>query len=168
VTKTSAFKTIKLKFNQPAEDTEPSMQVQSKLVYYKSIDVDPDTSPLEFWKLQASNLKCISPLALRYLVMQPTSTASERTFSLAGNIFNDQRARLNTITLHRLLLYKMNDKTLTGYRMKQEVDPNNESRGTKSKFVICRRIVCDRNYCADDDPQQSTSQTEVLIVDDMD
>jgi hypothetical protein len=118
------FKKIRLSFSSQCTETPRSIrdEVKQKISYYRSLFVDHRVNSLEFWKLHAVNLSQLLDLALRFAVMQPTSTASERTFSLAGNIFNDRRGRLSTISLHRLLLFKQNDKVLRAYRAEKHGD----------------------------------------------
>lgn len=52
-----------------------------------------DYSPLEFWKRRASSLPNWASAAIKVLVIQPSSAASERIFSLLNNSFSDQQER---------------------------------------------------------------------------
>ena len=48
--------------------------------------VDPDTQPLEWWKVHNKEIPLLSELAHRYLCPCATSVPSERIFSTGGNI----------------------------------------------------------------------------------
>ncbi len=52
------------------------------------------TEPLNWWKDRA-DLKGLSKIAAKYLLVQGTSVPSERVFSAAGNILNAKRSRMN-------------------------------------------------------------------------
>jgi len=57
----------------------------------KSADVDPNFSCVEWWKRNESALPCWLAAAHKIFLMQPSSAASERAFSLLNASFNEQQ-----------------------------------------------------------------------------
>ena len=54
-------------------------------------DVNLSYSPLEFWKVHEPSLSAWSAAAKKVLLVQPSSAACERVFSLLNNSFRDQQ-----------------------------------------------------------------------------
>ena len=69
------------------------VSLKSELPQYMSAaeDVDPTYSPLEFWKNHELSLPAWATAARKVLLVQPSSAASERVFSLLKNSFGDQQ-----------------------------------------------------------------------------
>ena len=65
-----------------------------ELTRYLQINVVEDVDPLEWWWLNQNKFPTVAKLARKYLTLPASSVASERMFSLAGNIVNDNRTRL--------------------------------------------------------------------------
>ncbi len=62
---------------------------------YKKETLIPLTSgPLKWWKEHAQMYPLLSSLSKAYLTIPATSVPSERGFSTAGDILNDQRSQL--------------------------------------------------------------------------
>ena len=57
----------------------------------RAADTESDLPPLEWWKVNASALPAWSVAAKKILVLQPSSAAAERVFSLLNNSFNEQQ-----------------------------------------------------------------------------
>ena len=57
----------------------------------KVADLDDGYDPLEWWKSNASALPCWSRAAKNILLVQPSSAAAERVFSLLKSSFGDQQ-----------------------------------------------------------------------------
>lgn len=55
-------------------------------------DIDPDTDPLQWWKMHVTNYPRLSVLARKCLSIPATSTPSERVFSTGANIVTCHRA----------------------------------------------------------------------------
>ena len=68
-------------------------QLKDELPTYlvKSVDIDPNLSCLEWWKLNESPLPGWSAAAHKIFLIQPSSAALERVFSLLNASFNDQQ-----------------------------------------------------------------------------
>ena len=68
-------------------------ELKSELPTYiaKAADVDSSFCPLEWWKLNSSVLPCWSAAVRKVLLVQPSSAASERVFSLLKANFGDQQ-----------------------------------------------------------------------------
>lgn len=64
---------------------------------------DINTDPLEYWALNKMSFPKVYSVAKKYLAVVPTSTPSERLFSLAGNILVDHRSKLSPKHLNQLL-----------------------------------------------------------------
>ena len=54
-------------------------------------DISPTYDPLEFWKTHELSLNCWARAARKVLLVQPSSAASERVFSLLNNSFGHQQ-----------------------------------------------------------------------------
>ena len=57
----------------------------------KAADISPELSPLTWWKMNATSLPTWSSTTQQVLLIQPSSAASERVFSLLKNSFGDQQ-----------------------------------------------------------------------------
>ena len=67
--------------------------LKSELPQYVAAVEDPCAtySPLEFWKTHAASLPAWATAARKVLLIQPTSAASERVFSLLNSSFGQQQ-----------------------------------------------------------------------------
>ncbi len=54
-------------------------------------DVNPTHDPLEFWKRHEDTLPTWAAAARKVVLVQPSSAASERVFSLLNNSFGDRQ-----------------------------------------------------------------------------
>ena len=68
-------------------------QLKDELPVYlvKSADIDINMSCMEWWELNKSALPGLSAAAYKVFLIQPSSAASERAFSLLNSSFNDQQ-----------------------------------------------------------------------------
>ena len=57
----------------------------------RAADTSATISPLEWWKRNASDLPNWSKAAKKILLLQPSSAAAERVFSLLQNSFGEQQ-----------------------------------------------------------------------------
>lgn len=62
--------------------------------YLHSPQPDTESNPLSWWKLQAPHYPGLSKIAQKYLCICATSEASERLFSVAGNVVTAKRSCL--------------------------------------------------------------------------
>ena len=76
--------------------------------YLLSSETDPDTDPLQWWKVHEANFPRLSNLARKYLSIPATSAPSERVFSTGGNIVTCQRACLKPEAVDRLVFLAKN------------------------------------------------------------
>ena len=76
--------------------------------YLLSSETDPDTDPLQWWKVHEANFPRLSNLARKYLSIPATSAPSERVFSTGGNIVTCQRACLKPEAVDRLVFLVKN------------------------------------------------------------
>lgn len=58
---------------------------------------------LQFWKDREKQLPWLAALARKILCIPPTSTPSERVFSIAGMVLSAKRSRLNPINVDKLI-----------------------------------------------------------------
>ena len=57
----------------------------------KSMDIAPTVCPLQWWRTNASELPHWSTAAQKVVLLQPSSAASERVFSLLNNCFSKRQ-----------------------------------------------------------------------------
>ena len=67
-----------------------------------------DMYPLRWWQAQALKYPLISKVAKQYMSVQATSVASERVFSVAGDVVTAKRSQLSPDNVDRLLFLKKN------------------------------------------------------------
>ena len=70
--------------------------LKSELATYlaKAEDVSSTVSKTEWWKQHSQDLPCWSNACQPVLLMQPSSAAAERAFSLLTNSFSENRGGL--------------------------------------------------------------------------
>ncbi|KAI2649305.1 Zinc finger BED domain-containing protein 4 [Labeo rohita] len=78
------------------------------LPHLYNTDIEPDTDPLEWWKLHQPNFPRLSLLAKKYLSIPATSAPSERVFSVGGGIVTCNRACLKPEVVDRLIFLAKN------------------------------------------------------------
>ena len=79
--------------------------------YMLEKNIPANESPLKWWRRNRDIYPLMSKLAMKYLCIQATSTAAERSFSLLGNILTKKRMSLsdqnvNILTYLSDCLYK--------------------------------------------------------------
>ena len=74
--------------------------------YLKEDPADPKQSTLAWWHLKRSTYPRLNRLAMDYLAIQGSSTASEREFSKSGRVLGKDRAMMSAKTLEALMLTK--------------------------------------------------------------
>jgi hypothetical protein len=101
----------KLAANMAKKHMETNNSNQSELNLYKGqplLDIGEDV--LVYW----DERKCVFPklyiIARRYLIIPSTSAASERIFSLAGNIISSKRTKLSASHINMLIFLNKNNK----------------------------------------------------------
>ena len=76
--------------------------------YLQCPQADTESDPLDWWKLQAPLYPALSKLARKYLCICATSEASERLFSVSGNIVNSKRTCLKLEKVNMLTFLAKN------------------------------------------------------------
>ena len=71
--------------------------------YRAESTIDIGENPLIWWKKKESKYPRLSVLARKYLSVQASSTASERVFSLMGNILTKKRLRLTSENFRKII-----------------------------------------------------------------
>ena len=56
-------------------------------------DTSNEVDPVEWWRNNAATLPCWSAAAEKILLLQPSSAAAERVFSILSNCFGEQQDR---------------------------------------------------------------------------
>ena len=69
--------------------------------YLNEPAIDMNSDPLVFWKNSEAEYPYLAKLANKYLVIQASSAAVERLFSIGGKIFRPDRCRLNDEAFER-------------------------------------------------------------------
>lgn len=83
--------------NQSVENTPNERYTSIK------VNIDVDFDPLQWWENHASEYSKLSKLAKKILSVPASSAASERVFSVAGNIITEKRNRLGPKTVNNIL-----------------------------------------------------------------
>lgn len=79
-------------------------------LYKQEQSISIDKNPLEWWKSNVCKYPLISLIARRYMSVQATSVASERVFSVAGDILTAKRSQLAAENVNKLVFLKQNFK----------------------------------------------------------
>ena len=96
-----------------ASETVSSQTAANEVRQYLSLtNVPLQHCPLAWWKEHCGQYPRIAKVAQRYLSAPPTSVASERLFSTAGNLYSDQRSQLAPERAEMLLFIRENFKYL--------------------------------------------------------
>ena len=69
-------------------------------------DISSEWATLIFWKQYANNISKWKETAAKILLLQPSSAAAERVFSLLKNSFGDQLSALEDYTETSLIIIK--------------------------------------------------------------
>ena len=76
---------------------------------YESLpSIDRNEDPISWWKTNTTIFPNIKPRVLRFLSAPPSSVASERQFSTAGDIYKETRSRLTVDNADRLIFIMKN------------------------------------------------------------
>ena len=68
------------------------LKAELPLYLVKAADIDKDFCPVQWWKINASELLKWSQSAMKLLLIhEPSSVAAERVFSLLNNSFGDSQ-----------------------------------------------------------------------------
>ena len=96
----------------PFYKTEEIERLKAELPLYlaRASDVDTAINPLLWWKRNASDLPCWAAAAQKVLLVQPSSAASERVFSLLNASFNQQQDRCLQDYLEASIMLQYNDR----------------------------------------------------------
>lgn len=109
--------------------------VVSELMAFSSVpnafmpQADPKSYPglLQWWQKNEDTFPHLSKVAKAYLAIRPTSVASERLFSLGGNIMTEKRTRMSAQRLEMTALIKAN----------QDVFPQEVNVMTEEESLRC-------------------------------
>ena len=93
-----------------SEKTEKMAESKPCVKWAKEYLPVTDTTALRFWQEQSNGGKFpkLTRIATQLLAIPATSTASERVFSVCGNILTERRCRMQPETLEKLLFLKYN------------------------------------------------------------
>ena len=78
----------------------------------KAMGISVDYDPLQFWKLNSPQLPHWSSAARRILLVQPSSAAAERVFSMLTTSFGDLQNQSLTDYIELLLMLQYNNRHL--------------------------------------------------------
>ena len=77
--------------------------------------ISEDKSPVDRWRVNKVVYPTLAGLSIKYLSSPPSMVESERSFSIAGNIYSLHRNRLNPCTGEKLIFLNYNLRLL-GYK----------------------------------------------------
>ena len=87
----------------------PEARVKEEVEQYSNIvKPDPESNPLDWWKIQAPNYPILAKLAKKYLCICASSSASERLFSTSGHIASKKHTLLKPDKLNMLVFLSKN------------------------------------------------------------
>jgi hypothetical protein len=69
----------------------PTLKEEFPLYVAASEDIDPSYDPMHFWRQHEQSLPAWSQAARQVILIQPSSAASERVFSLLRNSFGERQ-----------------------------------------------------------------------------
>ena len=75
----------------------------------KAADLNRDTDPLQWWKNHSNDLTCWSAAAEKILLVQPSSAAAERVFSLLKNSFGSFQDAALADYIQASLMFQYNE-----------------------------------------------------------
>ncbi|XP_056120602.1 E3 SUMO-protein ligase ZBED1-like [Rhinichthys klamathensis goyatoka] len=91
------------------ETVQSSRGIEMEILSYRNgIPIPLNSSPLEWWKVNAYAYPILAPLAKAYLCIPATSVPSERVFSTAGDIVSAQRSLITPEHVDMLVFLKKN------------------------------------------------------------
>ena len=96
----------------PFFDGEDLGRLKSELPVYlgKAVDLDASIDPLQWWQHNASDLPYWSSAARKVVLVQPSSAASERVFSLLNASFQDQQENTLQDVLETSIMLQYNNR----------------------------------------------------------
>jgi hypothetical protein len=71
-----------------SDDVIKGLKDELPVYLSKCTDTDPDSCPLEWWKRNSGDIPTWSACARKVLLVQPSSAASERVFSITTGFFS--------------------------------------------------------------------------------
>ena len=84
-------------------------KLEEELKKYKNLPfIDRNEDPIVWWKTNTTIFPNIRPFVLKYLSKPPSSVASEKQFSTAGDIYKETRSRLTVDNADRLIFIMKN------------------------------------------------------------
>ncbi|XP_041830825.1 E3 SUMO-protein ligase ZBED1-like [Melanotaenia boesemani] len=91
------------------EAVQSSRGIEMEILSYRNgIPIPLNSSPLEWWKVNAYTYPILAPFAKAYLCIPATSVPSERVFSTAGDIVSAQRSLITPEHVDMLVFLKKN------------------------------------------------------------
>ena len=91
------------------ETVQSNRGIEMEILSYRNgIPIPLNSSPLEWWKVNAYAYPLLAPLAKAYLCIPATSVPSERVFSTAGDIVCAQRSLITPEHVDMLVFLKKN------------------------------------------------------------
>lgn len=103
----SIFK--KAKSRDSDETLTPEERLKAEVeAYSKAAQPDPDSNCLSWWSSECSRYPVLAKLAKKYLCICASSSASERLFSVSGNVVTDKRTCLRHEKVNMLVFLAKN------------------------------------------------------------
>ena len=86
-----------------AKSSTNSLTAGELKMFFETPTINIKLDPIKWWKLNAKAFPVLSKLSLNIIAMMPTSTSSERVFSISALTVTKLRSRLNPLTVKSLM-----------------------------------------------------------------
>ena len=87
-----------------------NLKAELPIYLTKAADISPDCDPLQWWRMNSTALPYWSAALRKILLVQPSSAAAERVFSLLNSSFNDRQYESLQDYIELSLMYQYNKR----------------------------------------------------------
>ncbi|XP_035848328.1 zinc finger BED domain-containing protein 4-like [Sander lucioperca] len=97
-----------LEENVMFEEQDKTGAASQVISYLAEPTIPRNDSPLEYWKRNQAHFPALAPAARKYLCAPCTSVDSERLFSVASDVIDEKRNRMDGEKAEMLIFVKKN------------------------------------------------------------
>lgn len=116
--------------NQDPDTSQNMPDLERELKNFKILPtatIQDSRNPLDWWKTYSKSFPLLSEMARNVFCIPTASASSERVFSASGNIITDKRHNLNSETVKKLTLVKVNYEQIHNFMEIQTINPEEEA-----------------------------------------